>query len=149
MGDWIDKLHDEAIARGADKAIQHEKHELAQEYAPNLHASIRREINRALDRIRPGTLEKTDKPGGVTRIGTQSWPLQIVEYRFLSHCIEYARSTKAGWDDPEVNLTTGFIRICVEFNSNPWFEHNGQRLSSASEVVECLLSDIFKRLILN
>lgn len=148
MSDWIDKLHDEAIARSADDAIAHDKYELAKERAPYVHSLVRREIDKALSRIRPGALEKMERPLGVTRIRTQSWPLQIVEYSFLTDRIQYEKFTKTGTDSSEIPGPTGSIRICVEFNSDPWFEHDGRRLFSASEVVECLLSDLFKHVII-
>lgn len=148
MSDWIDKLHDEAIARSADDAIAHDKYELAKERAPRIHTLVRREIDKALNRIRPGALEKMERPLGATRIRTQSWPLQIIEYSFLTDCIQYEQFTKAGTDSPEIHGRSGSIRICVEFNSDSWFEYEGRRLFSASEVVECLLGDIFKRVIL-
>lgn len=149
MSDWIDKLQEKHVERKADEAIASQRHELITQATWHLGNILKDQFQRDVAKFQakfPGHLEgpmdgDQDFANG-TKLRTSYFPLSILEFRLSSGRIDFKRRYKAT-QDAAWTEENGSILVKADFDSEPWFEHQGKKLLTVEEVSQLLLSPIF------
>ena len=145
MSHWADRISERKLSQKADEHIELERHSIAVAETPRIESLLRKDMERSVNLFSQsigGVEGPSTTLDGYTKYRTLKWPLAAVEFCFDAARIvfrKYYRASLAG--DP--NTSTEIIRIRGEFNGEPWFDYNGDRLNTIEEVSELLLLPLF------
>ena len=141
--DWVDKLLEDRLSKKADDNIQSQKHAIAVAATARIKPLILKLTEESVEKFSRaiGGVEGpvTSPFNGYTRFRTSKPPLRVVEFGFAE-----ARILFRIYQDDRWNASEEAINIRGEFNEEPWFEHNGERLNTIEQVSELLLRSLFE-----
>ena len=149
MSDWVDRFHDKYVERKADEEIGAQRYRVAVQEACRLANLLKERVCHDVakfqakfpDRIE-GPMNGDDDFASGTKFRTSYFPLSILEFKLSSDRIDFKRRYKRTQDAPWAE-ENGSILVKADFDTESWFEHQGNKLLTVEEVSQLLLSPIF------